>query len=124
SLKNKKILLLTEEHTGNPYYWENVSSIQNMISSAGYEVELGIPKDFEGPITVKTINGTELRVHSIGKKDNQAITKNGIPELIISNNDFSDAYSTWGEGLESPVNPPSEFGWYRRKRHNFFSTYN
>src|SRR5688572_28787697 len=41
SLKNNKILLLTEEHTGNPYYWENVNSIQNMISEAGYDVELG-----------------------------------------------------------------------------------
>src|SRR5579871_3300414 len=32
--KVKKLVLLTEEHTGNPYYWNNVASIRNILQEA------------------------------------------------------------------------------------------
>ncbi len=34
----KKVLLVTEDHFKNMYYWENVNAINELLTSAGYEV--------------------------------------------------------------------------------------
>ena len=69
--KPKKIILVTEEHTNNAYYWQNVFSLKSMIESAGYELEVAFPREMES-MTMTTANGQSLQVHgSFGndKKD-------------------------------------------------------
>ncbi|MCB0411384.1 MAG: glutamate--cysteine ligase, partial [Bdellovibrionales bacterium] len=46
------------------------------------------------------------------------------PELIISNNDFSQDYSAALEGLKTPINPPRDLGWHIRRKSDFFKNYN
>jgi glutamate--cysteine ligase len=46
------------------------------------------------------------------------------PDLIISNNDFSEAKEDWAKDIKLPINPPRELGWYQRKKSNFFNFYN
>src|SRR3954466_7738202 len=36
----RKILLVTEEHTKNPFYLENVSTITDLLSQGGFDVRL------------------------------------------------------------------------------------
>ncbi len=120
----KNIGLITEEHTGNAYYWENVRSIKKMIEAAGYSVSLAIPRDLAAPMEVISSSGEKLLVHS-AKRIGSTVEINGVtPELLISNNDFSEAYEAWAEGLHTPINPPRELGWYRRKKSIYFETYN
>jgi glutamate--cysteine ligase len=52
------------------------------------------------------------------------LTQNFKPDLIISNNDFSNAYEDWAAQLTIPVNPPRELGWYQRKKSRYFENYN
>ena len=39
----KKILLLAEEHTKNPYYWDNIFVIKSLIERGGYEARVCSP---------------------------------------------------------------------------------
>lgn len=118
----KRICLVTEEHTNNPYYWENVSTIKSLIEATGRQVMIAIPRRLEQPLKVKSVTGAEFDVQS-AFEDAPAM-KEFAPELIISNNDFSEPYVEWAAQLTLPVDPPRELGWYQRKKSNYFKHYN
>lgn len=120
----KKILLLTEEHTQNPYYWDNVAALKMILKGAGREVRLAIPRVMEQPLSILNASGRTMTVYS-AHRDGDGVNCDGFtPDLIISNNDFSQEYEEWAKGLATPMNPPRELGWYRRRKDRFFRVYN
>lgn len=123
--KVKKIALLTEEHTKNAYYWENVKWILKMIEDAGYEIRVCLPQVTDSEIQVESSSGSKITVHPFKKVNGELVGHDGFkPDLIISNNDFSNAYEAWAEGLKTPINPPRELGWHQRKKSDHFKYFN
>lgn len=118
----KNILLVTEEHTGNPYYWDNVYTIKSLMESAGKSVNVAIPRELSEPIRLQSASGREITVGSALKDG--ALLKEFNPDLVISNNDFSEAYEEWAKTMEFAMNPPRELGWYQRKKSRYFKFYN
>ena len=118
----KKILIITEEHTKNPYYLENVYTISSLIQQAGYDVRLSFPKDLPEVLNLESVTGHKLQFGS-GFESSDWV-KNFAPDLIISNNDFSLALQDWGDQIKHPLNPPRELGWYQRKKSRYFKNYN
>jgi glutamate--cysteine ligase len=118
----KKILLITEEHTQNSYYWENVATIKRLLENSGREVRLAFPRKLDEPLRVQSASGIEMTVYS-GQEDSQHV-KEFKPDLIVSNNDFSDPKNEWASTLSLPMNPPRGLGWYQRKKNHFFEFYN
>lgn len=124
SPETKKIVLLTEEHTQNPYYWDNVLALQAMLTGAGRDVRLAIPRALQAPLLLTSASGGTAEVFS-ATRVGVGIDIDGFkPDLIISNNDFSNEYEEWAKGLETAMNPPKELGWYRRRKDRFFKIYN
>lgn len=120
----KKIVLITEEHTQNPYYWDNVLAIQSILEGAGREVRLAMPKAFDAPIEVLSASGSKATVYSAVRSGGGISIGDFVPDLLISNNDFSLDYEEWARDLQTPMNPPRELGWYRRRKDRFFKVYN
>lgn len=120
SLKN--ILLVTEEHTQNPFYWENIATIQGLLESSGKNVEVAFPRLIEAPLVVTSATGKEFEVRSAHPES--AFLKEFNPDLVISNNDFSNSYEDWAKDFNYPMNPPRELGWYQRKKSRYFKFYN
>jgi glutamate--cysteine ligase len=118
----KRILLVTEEHTQNPYYWDNVVTIKDLIESGGRQVRVGFGTQLPEPITVKSANGHSVLVESAW--GGSALYRDFDPQLIISNNDFSEAHAEWAQSVTLPINPPRELGWYQRKKSDYFKYYN
>lgn len=118
----KNILLVTEEHTSNPYYWDNVYTIKSLIEQAGKTVRIAIPRELPEPLKVQSASGRELVVGSALKGSPLMIEFK--PDLIISNNDFSEAYEEWAKTIDFAMNPPRELGWYQRKKSRYFKFYN
>lgn len=123
-LPSNRILLLTEEHTQNAYYWDNVWTLKHLITEAGYEVKVSFPKALEASIEVTSASGKLVKVEPTLKKDGRLFIGDWSPDLIISNNDFSQGNEDWAEGLKTPINPPREMGWYQRRKSRFFEIYN
>lgn len=119
---NSKILLVTEEHTGNPFYWDNVHAIKSLIEETGREVRVAIPRDLDSPLLMTSASGKEVLVYSA--LVTSSLFKEFNPDLIISNNDFTNPYEEWSQTLKWDVNPPRELGWYRRKKSTYFKHYN
>ncbi|WP_413576254.1 glutamate--cysteine ligase [Bdellovibrio sp. HCB290] len=121
--KIKKVLLVTEEHTNNAFYWENVYTIKSLIEASSIEVRVAIPRELETPVQITSSAGNEITVYSALMDG--SLMRDYTPDLIISNNDFSMAYEEWTNTVRKyPMNPPHELGWYQRKKSTYFKYYN
>lgn len=118
----QKILLITEEHTNNSYYWENVATIAHLIESSGRTVRIAFPRLMEHPLELTSSGGKKLTIYS-GHIDSPHFQE-FKPDLIVSNNDFSDPKNEWAHNINLPMNPPRGMGWYQRKKSTFFENYN
>jgi glutamate--cysteine ligase len=120
----KKILILTEEHTANAYYWNNVAALTQIIRDAGFDVKIGFPRMQSGDVMqMKSASFGDVTVNSAVIREGKIVVEGFDPDIVISNNDFSEAYAEWGE-LNSTLNPPRELGWYQRKKSTFFKHFN
>lgn len=121
----KNIALITEEHTNNPPYWDNVVTISHCLHLAGFQVRVCIPREFTGTAFLNSASGKKVEVFPSKPVDGELrVGENWKVELIISNNDFSQSYEDWGEGLRTAMNPAREMGWYQRKKSTHFKYYN
>ena len=119
----KTIVILAEEHTKNAFYWENVCTLTAILNEAGYSTKVALPKSME-TMTVQSYLGHFLKIYGADRSGNGIKVNGEIPDLIICNNDFSEAYESWVKGLSCLINPPYKLGWYQRKKSHFFSHYN
>lgn len=118
----ERIILVTEEHSNNPFYWENVVTIKSLLESADRQVRIGFPRKLPAPVEVASVSGFKLTVYSADPDSPDF--KDFDPQLIISNNDFSDSFAEWASRVEVPLNPPRELGWYQRRKSRYFEFYN
>lgn len=120
----KRILILTEEHTTNPYYWDNVSALKKIIEDGGLEVRIAFPRMRGGEtMLMKSVSYGDVEVQAAVIHDGIISIDGFNPDVVISNNDFSEAYAEWGE-IKSTLNPPRELGWFQRKKSTYFKHYN
>jgi glutamate--cysteine ligase len=120
--KANRILLVTEEHTQNPFYWENVITIKDLLEASGKQVLIAFPRALEKDLQLTSASGKMVKVVS-GNLETDLL-KEFKPDLIISNNDFSEPLEDWASKINIPINPPRELGWYQRKKSNYFKFYN
>ena len=119
----KNIVILAEEHTKNAFYWENVYTLIGMLNDAGYSAKVALPRSMD-VITVQSSSGNFLNVYGAERSGEDIHVNGEVPDLIICNNDFSDAHENWVAGLRCLMNPPYQVGWYQRKKSHFFHHYN
>lgn len=118
----KKLLLITESHTRNKYYLQNVYSIKAIMEKAGMEVRLSrfdITTDEEH----KTADGQKITYDPLSRNGN-FLTLNGFtPDIILVNNDMTGGVPDILKNIEQPIFPPIGMGWYRRKKTGHFESY-
>jgi glutamate--cysteine ligase len=121
----KTIMLAPENHTRNKFYLENVRRIKAALKLAGYDVVIGSldPELRDENITLETVEG-ELLIHKVTRVGNTLSTKNAKPDLIISNNDFSESEPKLLNDLDVPVIPSPKLGWHTRRKHRHFEILN
>jgi glutamate--cysteine ligase len=121
----KKILLLTEDHLKNMYYWENVNAIHELLTTSGFEVRVGMPGLLDQEeIILETYLGNKVKAHRVANENGQLKSKDFIPDVVISNNDFSKTYDNWQDLSQVNMTPPMELGWYQRQKSVYFECYN
>lgn len=122
----RRILILSEEHTQNPYYWDNVAVLKGLVEDAGLEAKIAFPRPrpAEESFSMQSASRGPVQVHAAIIKDGRISVKGFEPDVVISNNDFSEFYEEWGPQILSNINPPRELGWYQRKKSTYFKHYN
>ncbi|MFO8057936.1 MAG: glutamate--cysteine ligase [bacterium] len=119
----KNILIFPELHTRNHYYMENLRCLSDSLQQAGYHVRVGIVDSElrEDRVQRKGMEG-ELFLDRLVRKNGILAGPDGFePDLIISNNDFSQGVPEILEGLSTPVVPSTRMGWHLRRKHRHFN---
>jgi len=124
--KIQKILILAESHTKNLKYLENVLSIQNIIQNAGYEVQIAnLNIEIADILEIDLEDNKKIKINKIIRKNDRITTLNGFdPDLIISNNDFTDGVNDILKNIEQKIIPSPYFGWFARSKAEHFKQYN
>lgn len=119
----RRLLLITEEHTRNTWYLENVLTLQEIIETAGFEVVLASFLDIETTETVVTLPTASGRTVTIcyAKPLLQAIL-NGeqVFDAGILNNDLTVGIPPFLKQLPFPLFPSMYAGWHARRKSQHF----
>ena len=118
----KSLLLVPENHSRNPPYWENIATLKQLIRMAGIHVELGRLNDATSQMPE---TGTELdAMHTICRDGDRLHCKGFYPCAVLLNNDLSAGRPPLLEDVAIPILPPPQLGWGQRKKSQHFSHYN
>jgi len=120
----RKVLIIPELHTRNPFYWDNILSILNILRNAGLEARVGVISEKKSVMNFKSSSTIQVVGEPVVRKDNRLLLSDFDPDIILINNDFSDSSPPILSNLEQIVTPPPEVGWHSRKKNIHFEFYN
>lgn len=120
----RRVLLLSEAHTRNKFYFENIWHLATILERTGLSVRIGmIDPPFSDPLLVQFGDDKHIYIYPITSatiSHHKIIWADFEPELIISNNDFSAPLPPQWQELAQPIIPSPLLGWqYRRKSAHF-----
>ncbi len=118
------VLLVPENHTRNPYYLENVATIQKLLTQAGGRVRIGtlIP-EVTAPTQLLTPSGASLTYEPLVRTGDTLGVEGFSPCAVLLNNDLSGGIPDILKGLSQPVVPPIYSGWTTRSKSMHFTCY-
>ncbi len=122
----KRVLIIPEAHSRNPYYNKNLRSLKLTLESVGLTVTIASMANPGEPFPSELITYDNERVPvSVVWREEDAIVgeNNEIFDWILLNNDLSSGSIEWLGNLRQPILPPLCFGWHNRSKFNFFRFY-
>ncbi|UJP06443.1 MAG: glutamate--cysteine ligase [Nitrosomonas sp.] len=118
------VLLISESHTRNTFYLQNIATLQNIMQRAGLNVRIGT---FLTEITVATTidlpDGQSITLEPVIRNNDKLGVSNFEPCAVLLNNDLSTGIPDILQGLRQTVIPPLHAGWATRKKSNHFAAY-
>ncbi|MBL7684745.1 MAG: glutamate--cysteine ligase, partial [Deltaproteobacteria bacterium] len=119
-----KLLIFTEAHTRNKFYFENIYRLQEMLNQAGLDVKIATQfEEFTEDQSIVLENDKTLILHAIPQNTSLQLCDSWIPDLILSNNDFSSGIPEILQSTSIPIIPSPLLGWHRRKKSDHFKIY-
>lgn len=120
-----KLLLISEEHTRNLFYLENIRVLSALFSSAGFTVDVAS----QFPIADETYTNHALELKTASGKSLRlfepafAAERLGEYSALIMNHDSSAGTADWIKNAAIPVLPPWQAGWHSRSKARHFAHY-
>lgn len=121
--KCQSILIVPESHTRNPFYFESLSTLYDIVTKAGFEVRIGTLLDIKSPKTIDLMSGRSLTLYPLKKERNRLCADRFNPDLILLNNDLSEGIPSILKDIEQIITPLSTLGWAHRYKSQHFQHY-
>ena len=122
----ENILIVPEAHTRNSHYWENIRTLETVLSRSGFTVKVGFvdPSLERESFLCETAAGGRVEVFQVRRDGMSLAAGDFFPDVILLNNDFSDDCPSILRDCSQPVLPPVEIGWHSRRKDVHFEFYN
>jgi len=116
-----KILVLAEANTRNKFYAENLKSLMSMLEKDGYRMRAGIVTEgfARDRLELEGLTGV-VEAWRVDRRDGRLVAGDFVPDLVISNNDFTGGVPEILKGADQPVDPAPELGWHMRRKSDHF----
>ncbi len=125
----QNILILAENHTRNTWYLENIYTLQNILTQAGFIVDVAAllhshPEACKttGFITLTTATGKPLILHCLDWIKRHLDQKHY--DFVLLNNDLSTGVPEELLTLNIPIYPSYAAGWHAREKSKHFKEFN
>jgi glutamate--cysteine ligase len=120
----ERILLIPENHSRNLFYFENLASLQEIFTKAGFDVRIGsLLPDLDVPLTVDLSNNRKIILEPVIRDADKIKLVNFSPCLILLNNDLTSGIPPILENINQPICPAVELGWWSRLKSIHFRHY-
>ncbi len=117
----RRVLIFPENFTRNLNYLDNLVVLIEAVSNAGFDVKLGSTLINDDFIAIEKA----LSIESFHKMNEIITNKTAwVPDLIVLNNDLTSGIPEALKGCSIPIIPAMSKGWYARRKHNHFLSYN
>lgn len=117
----RKILILGEDHTRNKYYLKNLFHLMTELGEAGFEVRTGMLGEWLTESTCEIdVDGRALTLHKVDFSSAQIHCQNWVPDILLSNNDFSTGVPAKLKQAHQIIIPSPELGWHERTKNQHF----
>lgn len=120
----KRVGIIAENHTRNPFYLESLAILKNIVEMAGFDVR--ITSLDENRKTIERIalqSGGYLDFYPMANQDGYLFLDDIAPCLFILNNDLSSGYPEILKNVEQPIFPAPDLGWFSRLKSTHFDLY-
>ncbi len=122
--KAAQIIIIPENHTRNKYYLENLATLHEIITKAGFLVRIGsVDPELESDITITLPSGSRLTIEPLLRNGDKIGTRDFTPCMAILNNDLSSGVPSILKGISQPITPPPDLGWSSRLKSDHFNHY-
>lgn len=120
----RRVLILPEEHTRNPFYWRNVANLRKILRGAGAEAAVGSAStQFPDPFIVDVEGEETVAVLKLFLRDGFLQAEGFCPDLILMNNDLTAGTPVYLKDLRQVLLPSPSLGWHRRRKSEHFFHY-
>lgn len=120
----KGIVIIPENHTRNLFYLENVATLEEYISLAGYRCALGtLREDITQATRIELPSGKSITLNPVTRHNNEISIGDFTPCAIVLNNDLSGGRPKILENLDQVMIPPLDLGWSNRFKSDHFQIY-
>ena len=124
----RSVLLITEEHTRNPWYLDNVHVLATQIQAAGFRVRMAtfLNDDPEfcqksNHLMLQSASGALLRLDCLHHVVGELVSGAYVADAVLLNNDLSAGIPSILAHIQVPVLTPPGAGWHARGKAQHFS---
>jgi len=120
-----RLLLISEEHTRNSFYLENIRALSGLLAAAGYSVEVATQfaiadeSYVDNALELRTASGNTVRLYDPA----YASARLADYSALIMNHDSSAGTADWIKNATIPVLPAWQAGWHSRSKARHFAHY-
>lgn len=120
----KGLLIVPESHTRNLPYLENIATLQEFITLAGYHCYLGtLREDIQTATDIPLPSGRSITLNPLKREGDKISIGDFTPCAILLNNDLSGGRPKLLENLSQDIIPPLDLGWSNRYKSDHFQIY-
>ena len=119
-----RVLIVPENHTRNPAYFESISTLQELLIQSGYDTRVGtLNPDITEPTEFPVGPDRTIELIPLRKENDRLLAGDFDPCVVLLNNDLSEGVPELLLGISQVITPPPELGWSKRLKSDHFEYY-
>ncbi len=122
--KLKKILVLATTRHPNPFYYEHLFTVVQILKKSHLKVELGTLEPLDAPSKIKTPSKKTLKIFPVTIEMDRIRVGKFDPDFVLLTDPFTPELTLKLTNLRQPMNPPHKLLSFMHKRSEVLNIFN
>ena len=119
-----RLLIISESHSRNIYYFESLAMLLEILKNVGFEVRVGSLNSSLIKLQIHELpSGRKLQIEPLERKGDQVGVRDFFPYCIILNNDLFSHIPDIFQNVNQRIMPDLQLSWATRLKSEHFKVY-